>query len=296
MKKILILLLIIIPFIYYCKNDKKNDNTINNNSNNVDSTLPKMIRVKDKVFSVPSPLQISKYINKEKINFDINLLNKPEKSSKYLTTFRQALNIGVYGADLGNLFVNDQLSESAKYFSALKNLADQVGVMNSINSNLLDRIDKNSQKKDSLIFLMSDIFKEIDNYLTENDQQNIGVLIIIGGWIESMYYLSSIAQTSGNPEIYNKIAEQKNPLNNIIALMQPFYNQGNDEFDQLHEKLVNLSIIFDSIEEIYVYKGSETDPKNKITIIKSTTTYNINKSQIKKIYEEVSQIRNWIVL
>lgn len=294
MKKILILLLIITPFIYFCKHDKKTDNPVTDN--NIDSAIPTMMRIKDKLFSVPSPLQMSNYVSKENINFDMELLNKPDRSSKYLTTFKQALNIGVYGADLGNLFVNDQLSESAKYFSVLKNLADQVGVMNSINSKLLDRIDKNSQEKDSLIFLMSDIFKEIDNYLTENDQQDIGVLIIIGGWMESMYYLSSITQSNRTPDLYNKIAEQKNPLNNIIALMQPFYNEGNTEFDQLLEKLVNLSIIFDSIEEVYIYKKPETDPQNKITIIRSSTTYNINKEQIDKIYEEISQIRNWIVL
>jgi len=294
MNKFLILLIITIPFLYFCNNEKTTtDDTPD--KDNVDSSLSMMVRVKDKLFSVPSPLQMSNYVSKENINFDIELLNTPENSSKYLTTFKQALNIGVYGADLGNLFVNDQLSESAKYFSVIKNLGDQVGVMNSIDSKLIDRIDKNTQNKDSLIYLMSDIFKEIDNYLTENDQQDIGILIIIGGWIESMYYLTSISRTNKNPDIYNRIAEQKNPLNNIIALMQPFYNEDNNEFDKLHEKLVNLSIIFDSIEEIYVYKEPETDPQNKITVIKSTTTYNINQEQLDKIYEQISQIRNWII-
>ncbi len=277
-----------------CK--KKSDSTITDiDTDSVSEILPNLVKVKNKLFSVPSPLQLSDYIQKENIVFDIELLNSPDNYSRYLTTTKQALNIGVYGADLGNLFVNDQLSESAKYFSVVKMLAEQVGVMNSIDEKLLDRIDKNNQNKDSLIYLMSDVYKEIDNYLTGNDQQDIGILIIVGGWVESLYYLCKIAENYNNPDLYDKIAEQKNPLNNILALMQPFYNQKDSDYDKLLENLTNLSIIFDSIEEIYTYKAPENIPQEKLTIIHSTTTYNITEEQVKDINKQITDIRNWII-
>ena len=290
-----ILLFTLVFGLSACDNED-NQNTNNSGDTSLSSSdIPQIVKVKDKLFSVPSPMQAAEFIKNKNIPFNMELLNRPENYSKYLTTFKQALNIGVYGADLGNLFVYDQLSQSAQYFNVVKKLSEQVGVMNSINEQLLDRIENNSDNKDSLMFIISDIYREIDNYLVENDQQEIGGLIITGGWIESIYYLTKIAEKDKDPEIINRIAEQKNPLNNIIALLHPYYNEKSDEFDALIEQLVDLSVIFDGIEETYTYEPSETDPEKKLTIIHSTTTYSITDDEIQKISEKIVAIREKII-
>jgi len=290
-----ILLFTLVFGLSACDNED-NQNTNNSGDTSLSSSdIPQIVKVKDKLFSVPSPMQAAEFIKNKNIPFNMELLNRPENYSKYLTTFKLALNIGVYGADLGNLFVYDQLSQSAQYFNVVKKLSEQVGVMNSINEQLLDRIENNSDNKDSLMFIISDIYREIDNYLVENDQQEIGGLIITGGWIESIYYLTKIAEKDKDPEIINRIAEQKNPLNNIIALLHPYYNEKSDEFDALIEQLVDLSVIFDGIEETYTYEPSETDPEKKLTIIHSTTTYSITDDEIQKISEKIVAIREKII-
>jgi hypothetical protein len=290
-----ILLFTLVFGLSACDNED-NQNTNNSGDTSLSSSdIPQIVKVKDKLFSVPSPMQAAEFIKNKNIPFNMELLNRPENYSKYLTTFKQALNIGVYGADLGNLFVYDQLSQSAQYFNVVKKLSEQVGVMNSINEQLLDRIENNSDNKDSLMFIISDIYREIDNYLVENDQQEIGGLIITGGWIESIYYLKKIVEKDKDPEIINRIAEQKNPLNNIIALLHPYYNEKSDEFDALIEQLVDLSVIFDGIEETYTYEPSETDPEKKLTIIHSTTTYSITDDEIQKISEKIVAIREKII-
>ncbi len=295
MRKILFFLIILnVFFLTACKRGKNKTK-----NNKVDSTvvtkLPSLIKVNDKLFNVPSPVQASEFIKKQNIPFDNDFLNSPENYSKYLTTFKQALNIGVYGADLGNLFIYDQLSQSAEYFNVVKNLSEQVGILNTLNKSLLDRIQNNGNNKDSLVFLISDIYREIDNYLLENDQKDVGVLIITGGWIESFYYLTKMAEKTKNPDLIAKIGEQKEPLDNLINLLQPFYNQKTDDFDKLNEDLVNLSILFDSIKENYTYEPPETDASKKLTIIHSTTTYNVSDEILKRITKNIEKIRNWVI-
>lgn len=294
MNKVIFIFLISSIFIFgACKSDnKKNNNQIDSSSVN---NLPSIIKVKDKLFNVPSPLQASEFIRKQNIVFDLDLLNTPENYSKYLTTFKQSLNIGVYGADLGNLFIYEQLSQSSQYLNVIKNLSEQIGILNTLNKKLMTRIENNSDNKDSLIYLISDIYREIDNYLMENDQKDVGVLIIVGGWIESFYYLTTIAQSNKNPELISKIGEQKIPLENIIKLLEPFYNESSTDLDKLNEELVNLSILFDSIEETYTYKTPETFPNKKLTIIHSTTTYNVSDEILTELTKTISKLRKWVI-
>ena len=40
-----------------------------------------------------------------------------------------------------------------------------------------------------MMFIVSEVYRQIDSYLLENDQEEIGVLIITGGWVESIYML-----------------------------------------------------------------------------------------------------------
>lgn len=294
MKNKILYFLIALIFVISCKN--KNDNTKDNlvDSNEIQNYL-QIVKINNKVFSVPSPLQATMLIKEKNITFNQDLLNIPENHSKYLTSFKQSLNIGVYGANLGNLFLYDQLSQSAEYFNVIKKLAEQVGIMNSINEATLERIESNTENRDSLMYIISDIYREIDSYLLENDQEDLGALIITGGWIESIYLLTKIVSEKKDPEIISRIGEQKKPLANIIELLQPFYEIKSDEIDKLIEALINLSIIFDAIDENYIYEKPQTFPDKKLTIINSSTIYNISEEKLIQISTEIETLRNWII-
>lgn len=293
MKKISVILSILLLISFSaCKNDNNKKNNINADTSN--TQFPDLVKVKDKLFNVPSPIQASYLVEKNKIQFNSEFLNKPSQYSKYLTTFQQALNIGVYGSNLATLFVYDQLSLSAQYLSVVKKLSEQIGIFNSINQTLYDRIEKNSENRDSLLYIISDIYKEIDNYLAENDQQEIGVLILAGGWIESMYLLTQMSKSSDGVDIKNRIAEQKVPLSNIIQLLEP-YKDKTKEYDTLYNTLSLLNIEFENVEENYVYQPSETFADKHLTVIHSKTSYNITQEQIVKISDKIDKVRRWII-
>jgi len=55
----------------------------------------------DIVKSIPAPLEISCLIKNLVVRYDRNLLTSLKNSKKYNSNNRQALNLGIYSADLG---------------------------------------------------------------------------------------------------------------------------------------------------------------------------------------------------
>ena len=54
-----------------------------------------------KIFSIPSPVQTAYLIKQLDLPFDEALLNKSSNVGKYVKEYNQALNLGIYGTDLG---------------------------------------------------------------------------------------------------------------------------------------------------------------------------------------------------
>ena len=296
-KSYLFILLIFISFIFNNCNNKQHteQNTTEDTTLNLNPENPTIIKLNDKIFSVPSPIQISILIKNLNIDFSEQNINPAENSFKYLTSYEQALNMGIYSTNLGYLHIYEHYSTAAEYFSAIRRLGSDLGVMNSFNDKILKRIENNSQNKDSLVYIFSTIYRDIDSYLLKNDRKKISILIITGGWIESLYLLTQTYQYLHTQAIINRIGEQKNPLNNVIELLQPFYHQNNDELDKLYEELYELKKIYSEIKQEYIYEEFTVIPEKKLTIIISQTKITISEAQIKEITYRITKIRSDIV-
>lgn len=273
-------------------NNKSNKDTI---ENAIDPNAPTVVKFNGRLFSVPSPLQISMLVKDLNLPYAKEFLNPTSNQHDYTTSLKKALNLGIYGTDLGYLNIYEQLPDAASYFSVVRSLSEKIGIMNSFNEATIKRIENNNNNKDSLIYILSTIYRDADAYLMNNDQNEIGVLILAGGWVESLYFLTSYLEQTNDQEIINRIGEQKNPLNNLIALLSPYYGQQSSEMDKFIEDLATLSEVFDGVVVEYTYAPAETDEKNKITVINSKTKTVITEYQLKQIKEQVNQIRSWIV-
>ncbi len=256
---------------------------------------PTLFKFKNKVFSVPSPIQVSMIVKKMNVPFDPSYLNPAKNYSKYLTTFKQAVNLGIYGTNLAYANIYDQMSYFSDYFDVIKKLSQSLGLFNSIDQKTLDRIEKNSENKDSLAYIISTMFRDLDTYLTENQQQKLGALILAGGWVESAYLASQLYLKYKSKQLLQFIGEQKAPLNNLIQLLNPFYKNGDKDIDHLFEALVDISTYYDSITMKYQYQAPEIYPDKHLTIIHSKTIVNIDKLDIEKVSQKIYKLRSWLV-
>jgi len=211
----------------------------------------------------------------------------------YATNFQKALNLGVYGADVGYVTIYDQSQDALKYLGVINKLSDELGITGAFDENTIKRFESNFGVRDSMLNLVAVAYRNADAFLKDNDRLNVGALIITGGWIETLYFSTQIALKHGNKEVIDRIGEQKYTLNNIIKMLTPYYNQ--PEYDALVNDLVELAYDFDAIEIRYTYGKPEVDIANKKTKINSKTEVIITPEHLKAIAERVESIRNKIV-
>jgi len=275
-------------FAVSCGGDEASDNQTEDAV--ADSTnKTQLMEIDGKVFSIPSPFQTAMLIKNAGANYNKDVLNEPSKATNYSTNFKKAVNLGIYGADLGYVTMYDQTQDAISYLTAVKSLGDNLGVSNAFDLELVERFEKNIGNQDSLLVLVSDAYKSSDRYLKNNQQNDIGGLILAGGWIESLYFATTTAKMTNNKDIIKRIGEQKTTLYNLIKLLTPYYSQ--PEFTTLVDNLMELNEIYEKVEITYTYIKPTVDAAKKTTTINSTTDVVISPEQLKAITEKVMKIR-----
>jgi hypothetical protein len=259
----------------------------------VDSTQTTILNVNGEIFSIPSPIQTAFLIKGSGAAYSKEILNPSNKSSEYATNFSKALNLGIYGADLGYVTIYDQNQDAIGYLNSAKKLADELGVSGAFDANTIERFAKNLGNKDSMLVLVGVAYRSSDAYLKNNDRSDVSGLVLAGGWLESLYFATNVYKTKPNEDIKRRIAEQKTSLQSLIKLLTQFYSQ--PEYTELIDNLNDLSTVFEGVEFKYTYEKPTTDPEKRITTINSKSSVIITPEQIESITQKVKSIRSQIV-
>lgn len=258
----------------------------------VDSTQSAIINVNGEIFSIPSPIQTAFLIKNSGASYSKDILNAANKSAQYSTNFSKALNLGIYGADLGYVTIYDQTQDAIGYLNAAKKLADELGVSGAFDTQTLERFQKNLGNKDSMLVLVGVAYRSSDAYLKNNDRSDVSGLVLAGGWIESLYFATNVYKTKPNEDVKHRIAEQKSSLQSLIKLLTQYYSQ--PEYTEFIDNLNDLSTVFDGVEFKYSYEKPTTDAEKKMTTINSKTDVKITPEQIESITQKVKSIRSLI--
>lgn len=260
----------------------------------LDSAATKLVKFNNTLFSLPSPYQLAIMVKDNGLTYNKEILNPTNNLTNYTTNFKKSLNLGIFGADLAYLNIYDQIPDAINYFSAIKVLAQDLGVTEAFDMNTIQSIERNMGNQDSLLYIISNTYRSADAYLKANDRNDVGVLVLAGGWIEGLHILLKIVQEQENQEIMNRIGENKQPLENLIKILSPYYNQS-DDFARLIDDLIDLAYDFDSITMGYEYAEPEIIPEEKLAIINSKTSVNISEEQLLSISTKIENIRNKII-
>lgn len=287
---------VLLMSFYSCNNNSTDTSTNNDELDNIDN-LTSIVedtvhtkKVKKIFYNVPSPIEMANLMQKAGIEYRNDILNPISNKDNYVIIADVALNLGVYGADLSYTRMFDQIQESVSYLSAIRTLSDALGIPQEAGSSTISKMEDNMGNRDSLLQIITDTYSSADIYLKENDRGNTATLIIVGGWIEALYIAT---QVSGeNKLIYERIAEQKYALNNLIELIKTYDDENLHEF---LPKLNDLKLVFDEININYTRGDVITNKESKSTIIESKAKIEISKEQIKKITEKIEKIRKEIV-
>lgn len=247
--------------------------------------------------SIPSPLEISVLLKESGTKYSSSILNSADNLSKYNNNYKKALNLGIYGTDLGYTNIYQQNQDGIKYLSAIKSLADGLNIGQFFDVETIGRLATNSKNLDSLLLITTQNFNSINKYLQTQSRANLSVLLLTGGWLEAMEITCQVASAHPkNKELQEKIGEQKIILENIVLLLG-FYKDTDENMASLLKDMEELKIAFDKINIVYTYKESTMEVVDGVAVIKdnSTTTIQITPEDIENIKKATQSVRSKII-
>ncbi|MDL5048748.1 hypothetical protein QQ054_22300 [Oscillatoria amoena NRMC-F 0135] len=246
---------------------------------------------------IPSPLEISVLLKESGKKYNVNYLNSADNLSKYNSNYKKALNLGIYGTDLGYTNIYEQNQDGVKFMSAIKSLADGLNIGQFFDIETIGRLATNSKNLDSLLLITTQNFNNINHYLQTQGRANLSVLLLTGGWLEAMHITCNVASLDpNNKELQEKIGEQKVILENILLLLS-FYKDVDQNMAALLVEMEELKKAYDKVNITYTYKESTFEVVDGVMVIKdnSTTTIDITPEDITTIRTLTGNIRNKII-
>jgi len=247
--------------------------------------------------AIPSPLEISMLLKESGKKYNVAFLNSADNRSKYNSNYKKALNLGIYGTDLGYTNIYEQNQDGVKYMEAIKDMADGLNIGQFFDIETVGRLATNSKNLDSLLLITTQNFNSINHYLQTQNRANLSVLLLTGGWLEALHITCEVSKANpSNKELQETIGEQKVILENIMLLLS-FYKESDQNMASLLKDMEELKKAFDKIIITYTYKESTFEIVNGVMVIKdnSSSTIQITPEDISNINTIADSIRNKII-
>lgn len=203
--------------------------------------------VREFVYPLPSTFEVTEMLNRIGAGYILTLSNQPSSVTKYLTEKKQALNLGVYGADLSYASTYNQKQETMNYIEAHKKLVDALNVSPAIPSDIVEQVEQNQDNKEELIEIITNTFYSTYDYLNTNNRAGVSMLVLAGSWVEALYVVTHISEdTWQNKEMIKIVMEQKASLNTLIDLMRT--QQEDERVQEVLKQMQPLQDVYNKVE------------------------------------------------
>jgi len=281
-----------------CKEDNKNNNDENiiNNQNNQKKQVINEESINEIISSFPSPIEMAAVLKSLNQPFNKKYLIDPDITLNYDLNTKKAFALGILSADLGYLNVYEKTNLIVEYLSAIKKLSDELRVSQFFDFQTLKRLATSNENIDSLQFLSVQSFRDMDEYLRSSGKSNLSLLAVTGVYIESLYLLSQVAESTPTEDLKQRIGEQKFLLDLLYPVIK-IYSLDDKYFSQLYNQLTEIYSIYQKIE----IKYEQGENKTEIIDGRVVVTQNersiviITDEQFKQIIYSTKKIRNNLI-
>ena len=220
---VLILPMILISFscITGCKNSTKRE------QKKVELEQVKVIegQIESNVYPLPTSADVIKMLYELEVGYIFGISNPVENAKKYFSSTSRAINMGIYGADLSYATIYNMNQEVINFMGAIRSLANELNMSKIYDETLYEKIKQNFDNKDELVKILTTAFNNTYNYLSENDQQALALLVVGGAWVEGMYLTTHVSEAAYNiAGISKNLLEQKKSFELFLEVTKPYEN------------------------------------------------------------------------
>jgi hypothetical protein len=244
-------------------------------------------------YGLLTPVEVCNIFERLGIPFNDTIILPTENQGLYMSSYKAAMNLGVYGVDMGYMKLFGINWQTISYFNTIETLSERLNIPNEFLAKAIKRIDPGMSNADTLTALMTEAYQNIDNHLRQEGSAGTLGLMLMGGWIEAMYLATQLAYNPAkpDPEVVGKIAEQKYSLMSLLSFMKNYYDDPMVVF--YTKKLKYLNRWFDTFE-IYYRPGEVSIDTLKQVITTKGTEMDITTGTLNEIRDYVARLRNEI--
>ncbi len=204
--------------------------------------------VRDVVYPLPTSFEVINMINKIEASYILGLTNPVNNVDKYFMDKAQALNLGIYSADLSYASTYNMKQDVMNFIDVSEKLVKELGITGAFNRDFIEEIEINIDNKDILIELITESFYDTYEYLVKNNKEDLSLLVLTGSWVEAMYISCNISNTVyGNPELVKVIMHQKTALIKLVELLAT--HTSHETIISILNDLQPIKSVYDNIDE-----------------------------------------------
>ena len=246
------------------------------------------------LYTLPAPVEMASIIKQTGVKFNDQLLNDLSKSPKYTTNLKMGINLGIYATDMSVSGMFEQSQRMVDYLNAIKDLTKRLGIMKVLDEAAIEKLDKSDISKQEALDVISQVYMNTNQYLTENNRRNIATIVMAGGWTEGLFLaLNLVDPNKLNKSVVECIVAQKLTMTTMLNILDSMDPEGMDsDLVYLKAKMLEVKSIFDLVELTKVGRVSAiTDPDTKTTTITANIAGELNPDILVALKQKVSEIR-----
>jgi len=291
------LIILLILFTWSCKPRVQEKDTFKPSFSTyrTDSAGSNVPKPKNEIFyGLLTPVEICAIFNRLGVPHNNTNLNPTSNKDKYLSSSKTALNTGIYGVDFGYIKILGVGQEMIDYMVTIREMSNKLGIPDKYLTEPIKRIQGEMSDQDTIMSLMNDAFNKMEEHLRASGRESTAGLMVTGGWVEALYIATQIVYDPAkpDPEVVQKIAEQKYTLTSLLSYMKNYYD---DPVVVLYtKKLKYLKNYFDTFD-IYFKKGDLEIDKSRKIFRSSGSEMTVTVETLNKIRDYVKEMRTEMV-
>jgi len=246
--------------------------------------------IREIYYGLLSPVEVCNIFERLGLRYNDTIILPYANRDLYMSSYKAAMNLGVYGVDMGYMKLFGVNRQMVTYFNAVHSLSERLNMPYTFLSDAIRGLDADISNADSVTRLMNDAYEKIDEHLRREGSEGTLGLMLMGGWIEAMYLATQLAYDPAHPDpqVVGKIAEQKYSLISLLSYMKNYYDDPMVVF--YTKKLKYLNRWFDTFE-IYYQPGDVRIDTVRQVITTTGTEMTVTVETLNEIRDYVAKLR-----
>ena len=249
----------------------------------------------DIIDNISSPVEMAALIKSAGAPFNQKYLAQTNNVDNLNTNFKQALNLGVYGCDLGYLNMYEKTGSIMVSMTAIKKLADELRIGQFFDFNTIKRLATNNENLDSLMYISVASFNNMDEFLRESNRSTISALLVTGMWIEGMYLACQVVKENPERTVIERIGDSKMVLNSLILILRNY--KSDPAFANLVKEIEKIKKEYEAVTVRYEAGEPEAKEVDGMLIIiqNDKQIVDISDETLANITVAIENARNMII-